>query len=133
MHRYGYCSVQIYGRVTSLCRNGPAQSLLVLGVRDESEVLYRDDFEKRGVEVIHALSAPSKTWTGFRGRVTDYLASLPSSWVWKNVDFYLCGNGKMVNEVRDYLAEHRKVQPQHIRQEVYFTPSEHRARQGKAA
>jgi NAD(P)H-flavin reductase len=108
--------------------NGPQRSLLVLGVRTEQDLLFPGELERHGVQVVPALSQPSQQWTGFRGRVTDYLASLPQGWVWKSSDFYLCGNGAMVNEVREQLLRHRRVSHTQIKQEVYFTPIDRKMR-----
>src|SRR5205823_6638853 len=75
-----------------------------------------------GVESVVALSQPTDQWKGFRGRVTDYLRSLPSDWPWHTTDFYLCGNGEMLDEVRKILLGGRGVDPRSVHLEAYFAP-----------
>jgi len=49
------------------------------------------------------ISQPSETWNGTRGRVTDYLRAHPEALV--GAQLYICGNGSMVQEVREFAAE----------------------------
>ena len=51
--------------------------------------------------------------------MTDYLRSLPPDWAWDQTDFYICGNGEMVAEIRKHLRG-RGVAEERIYQEVYF-------------
>lgn len=102
-------------------KDPPAGALLLFGGRDEKEILFPGLFESRGVEVVHALTQPGEEWDGFKGRVTDFLKSLPEDWPWQETDFYLCGNGHMVREVRQHLLTARKVPLLAIRQEAYFS------------
>jgi NAD(P)H-flavin reductase len=104
----------------------PQATLLLFGARNESDILFPGLFEQKGAEVVHALSRPSESWNGFRGRVTDFLKSLPDDWAWRETDFYLCGNGFMVSEVYEYLTQARRLSPHAIRQEAYFS-SHHEA------
>jgi CDP-4-dehydro-6-deoxyglucose reductase len=99
----------------------PNAALVLFGARAESDILYPGVFESRGVEVVHALTAPSPNWNGFKGRVTDFLKTLPESWPWSETDFYLCGNGYMIQEVHHHLAYIRHVATHAIRQEAYFS------------
>jgi CDP-4-dehydro-6-deoxyglucose reductase, E3 len=75
---------------------------LLWGLRSEEDLFgleeYQDWAEQHaGFEQIVTLSAPNDTWSGARGRVTDYLSAHPV-----NIDdsqVYLCGNGAMVDDV----------------------------------
>ncbi|MCM2280173.1 MAG: FAD-binding oxidoreductase [Oligoflexia bacterium] len=97
---------------------GPITALL--GVRTEDELLYCDTFEKRdGIRWIPAVSRPKGDWKGFRGRVTDFLRSEGSGIDWAGSDFYLCGNGEMITEMKALLAE-KGVAKASIHQEKYY-------------
>ncbi len=101
----------------------PESALVLFGARAQDEIIYPNSFEPLGIQVVNALSAPGPGWGGFRGRVTDYLRSLPSDWAWHTTDFYLCGNGDMIAEVRKILVAGRGVPVSAIHQEAYFSPS----------
>lgn len=105
----------------SFKKNHPEAAVLLFGARDEKEILYPGLFEQHSIEVVHALSNPSHKWKGFRGRVTDFLRSLPQEWAWSETDFYLCGNGYMIQEVYQFLVQSRGVSPRAIRKEAYFS------------
>ncbi len=108
----------------------PKKALLLFGAPDAGEILYPGVFEQHGCEVVHALSrlgreqspASTRFTTQFKGRVTDYLKSLPAHWNWHGTDFYLCGNGEMIREVTQLLKDAHGVSPQAIRAEA-FGPS----------
>ncbi|MGZ3709399.1 MAG: hypothetical protein ACXWPM_12015, partial [Bdellovibrionota bacterium] len=100
--------------------NPPLSALSVFGARDQEELLYTGFFEKLGVQEAAALSQPKAGWNGYRGRVTDYLKSLGAEWAWRETDFYLCGNGAMVTDVRKILLSFG-VPEKSIHQEVYFS------------
>lgn len=58
---------------------------------------------------------------GFKGRVTAYLRTLGSDYPWTKTQYFLCGNGAMIDEVKRLLAE-RGVAKESIHQEVYYKP-----------
>jgi NAD(P)H-flavin reductase len=98
----------------------PARAFCWLGVRTESELLYTEEFGKiPGLDFVPMLSQPDAPWSGFKGRVTDYMKSLPSSFPWVETEYYLCGNGQMITEVKAILADHG-VAKEHIHQEKYY-------------
>jgi ferredoxin-NADP reductase len=103
--------------------NPPDKGIMLFGAPTEEEIIYPGFFEKQGIETINALSHCSEQWKGYRGKVTDYLKSLSSDWPWHATDFYLCGNGAMVADVRRILRNGRGVSPEQIFQEVYFAPN----------
>lgn len=101
-------------------RANPAKSVIcLLGVRDEEELLYRDDFLDSGSKWIPCVSQPKGKWDGFKGRVTDYMRTLGDDFPWKQTEYYLCGAGQMIDEVRAILTE-RGVDKESIHREIYF-------------
>lgn len=109
-------------------RNAPAASTLcLLGVREEDELLYMEELgADRLIQWVPAVSRPIATgnWSGFRGRVTDYLRSLGTEYPWAETEFYLCGGGAMIDETKLILAGHG-VLKESIHQEIYYkTPKD---------
>lgn len=100
--------------------NPPEEIMVLFGARTESEILFQGFFEDFGIKTVIALTQPSETWSGFRGRVTDYLKSLPNHWDWHNHDYYLCGNSAMVTDVVAILKNGHGVSLELIHQEVFF-------------
>ncbi|MGE0616348.1 MAG: ferredoxin--NADP reductase [Bacteriovoracia bacterium] len=100
--------------------NFPEQAFCVFGCRTAEEILYPGLFESLEVQTIYAISAPSPNWTGFRGRVTDYLKQLPNDWCWHTTDFYICGNAPMVMDVVKLLKGGHGVADASIYKEVFF-------------
>jgi CDP-4-dehydro-6-deoxyglucose reductase len=85
--------------------SSPAFTLL-FGVRFESHLLYREEFEE--MARTHAnfrfwptLTRPDTGWTGRSGRVQAHLADAIGER--RDVDFYLCGLKEMVDETRSLL------------------------------
>lgn len=108
------------------------KSLTVLyGARTPPEMLYYQPFKKilgpKGYICVlsradeKAIESTASD-TGCRilgGRVTDYLRNHGDEIDWANTDFYLCGNGAMIEEVKGILHE-KGVQKPSIFQEVYY-------------
>jgi CDP-4-dehydro-6-deoxyglucose reductase, E3 len=89
--------------------SSPAFTLL-FGVRYESHLLYRGEFEE--MALAHAnfrfwptLTRPDAGWEGRQGRVQAHLTEAigPINERRVDVDFYLCGLKEMVDEVRGVL------------------------------
>ncbi len=100
--------------------NSPASATCMLGVRTEDELLYSECFDALDhVKFIRAVSQPSPSWKGFSGRVTHYLKGLANDFPWLNTDYYLCGHGGMISEVKEFLAE-KGVVKESIHQEIYY-------------
>lgn len=98
----------------------PPSAMCLLGVRDEAELLYMDDLGGDAtIRWVPCVSRPSGDWQGFKGRVTDFLRSLGDSYPWTEAEYYLCGGGAMIDEVKQILAD-RGVQKESIHQEVYY-------------
>jgi ferredoxin-NADP reductase len=98
--------------------NPPKSATCLLGVRDEAELLYESDITLHG-KWIACVSQPKAGWKGFKGRVTDYLKSLGEEFPWQETEYYLCGAGQMIDEVRAILTE-RGVAKEAIHREIYF-------------
>jgi sulfite reductase alpha subunit-like flavoprotein len=100
--------------------NQPPRGFCLLGVRSEDEVLYSDVFGAiPNMEFVAAVSQPSPEWNGFRGRVTDYLRNVGSDFPWLETEFYLCGHGGMITEVKSLLAA-KGVSKESVHQEIYY-------------
>jgi CDP-4-dehydro-6-deoxyglucose reductase len=89
----------------SLKTSSPAFTLL-FGVRYESHLLYREEFEEMARRYPHfqfwpTLTRPDAGWKGRQGRVQTHLAEAIGAR--RDVDFYLCGLKEMVDEVRGIL------------------------------
>lgn len=99
----------------------PASALCLLGVRQQDELLYLDSMAQMdGLKWVSAVSQPSTNWSGYKGRVTDYIRNeLGAEYPWKETEFYLCGNGGMISEVKAILAD-RGVEKDSIHQEIYY-------------
>jgi ferredoxin-NADP reductase len=100
--------------------NPPKGAWLLMGVRSEDELCYEAEMAKvPGVVWITAVTMPKGPYSGFRGRVTDWLRAQGADFPWKETDFYMCGNGAMITEVKALLAE-RGVEKDSIHQEKYY-------------
>jgi CDP-4-dehydro-6-deoxyglucose reductase len=101
-------------------RAAPARkAVCLLGVREEEEVLYDQDLRALpGLEWVPCVSRPTGAWKGFKGRVTDWLRQAQHV-AWTETDYYLCGGGAMIDEVKALLTE-KGVTKDSIYQEVYY-------------
>jgi ferredoxin-NADP reductase len=81
---------------------------LVFGVRHESHLMYRDEFEEMARRFPHfrflpTLSRPTESWTGRSGHVQAHLREAIGER--RDVDVFLCGLKLMVDDVRNILKE----------------------------
>ncbi len=88
-----------------LQEHSPALTLL-FGVRYESHLLYRDEFQQMAREFPHfrfwpTLTQPGPDWTGRAGRVQTHLSEAIGER--SDIDIYLCGLQPMVDDVRQIL------------------------------
>jgi CDP-4-dehydro-6-deoxyglucose reductase len=88
-----------------LSASSPAFTLL-FGVRYESHLLYREEFEQMALthgnfRFWPTLTRPDAGWKGRQGRVQAHLSEAIGER--RDVDFYLCGLKEMVDEVRALL------------------------------
>lgn len=99
----------------------PRSSRFIFGVRNIKEILYRDEVTSQVDTLwITALSREDQPHEEFKGRVTRYIQEANHGIDWANTDFYLCGNGDMISEVRDYLMEKRSVSKDAVFLEKYY-------------
>jgi ferredoxin-NADP reductase len=81
---------------------------LVFGVRHESHLMYRDEFEEMAqrhsrFRFLPTLSRPTETWTERSGHVQAHLQEAIGER--RDVDVFLCGLKLMVDDVRNILKE----------------------------
>ncbi|HLE00448.1 MAG TPA: FAD-dependent oxidoreductase [Bdellovibrionota bacterium] len=97
-----------------------AGSICLLGVREEGEILFQNELSSiPGLRFVPCISQPGSGWTGFRGRVSDYVRQLGSEFPWTETEFYLCGNSRMISDLKAILSE-KGVQKSAIYQEIYY-------------
>jgi ferredoxin-NADP reductase len=65
------------------------------------------------------LAGITSTYPGFRGRVTDWFRAQGDEFPWLETEYYLCGGGSMIDEVKQILAA-KGVFKESIHQEVYY-------------
>jgi CDP-4-dehydro-6-deoxyglucose reductase len=88
--------------------HGSPEFTLLFGVRHESHILYRAEFEAMAKQYPQfrfwpTLSRPGEGWTGRSGHVqTHFKEAIRER---RDVDFYLCGLKQMVDDARETLKE----------------------------
>jgi ferredoxin-NADP reductase len=98
----------------------PEQAWCLMGVRTKEELCYVDDLADRpGLHWVPAVSQPVGDYDGFIGRVTDWLRARPADFPWHQTEFYLCGSGPMITEVKTILHD-KGVVKESIHQEKYY-------------
>lgn len=98
----------------------PKQAWCLMGVRSEDELCYQDEMTAiPGLTWVPAVTQPVGQYSGFRGRVTDWLRAQGDGFPWKETEFYLCGNGAMITETMAILAD-RGVEKDSIHKEKYY-------------
>lgn len=97
----------------------PERVWMLMGARTEDEVIFPGFFEHLGIETVRAISQPSPKWSGFHGRITNWLRSLDADFPWHTTDFYICGNADMALEVRKILSG-RGVPETNVHLELFF-------------
>ena len=99
----------------------PASAWCLMGVRSEDELTYEAEMSAvPGLKWVSAVTQPHvPSHSSFRGRVTDWLREQGVDFPWLETEFYLCGNGAMITEVKALLAE-KGVQKEAIHQEKYY-------------
>jgi ferredoxin-NADP reductase len=96
----------------------PLHTYCFLGVRTQEELLYQEDFQQKNITLINTISQ-NRDHGHFKGRVTDYLKTLDASFPWLQTQYYLCGHGGMIQEVKALLTEKGVAKP-NMHQEVYY-------------
>ena len=96
---------------------------VLLGVRHEADLLYRDDLEALAarhpnVRFVPTLSRGAETWAGRRGWVQTHVAELWQA-LGPDTHVYVCGLERMVKAVRDVVRKDLGVARQHVHSERY--------------
>ena len=81
---------------------------LLFGCREETSLLYREEFEQlerdhSNFRFLPTLSRPSQGWPSRRGRVQAHVEEATSGR--RDLDVYVCGLKEMVNDVRELLKQ----------------------------
>ncbi|MFI5301826.1 MAG: hypothetical protein ACHREM_27365 [Polyangiales bacterium] len=104
---------------------------VLLGVRTEAELLYRDELEALAREqarfrFVPTLSRGADEWRGRRGyvqthlaEVLDDLAPIASEGAARDVDVYVCGLTRMIKEVRRIARDELHVPRERVHVERY--------------
>lgn len=110
-------------------RGGATELMTVLlGVRHEADLLYRDELESLrtqhpNLEVHATLSRPDDRWTGLRGYVQEHVPTLWSSLQERSgaeaPHLFVCGLDRMVKAVRDLLRKQLAVPRDRVHSERF--------------
>ncbi len=97
---------------------------LLLGVRHEEDILYRDELEKLSADHpsfkhFVTLSKPGPTWTGRHGYVQDHITELWKSLGEEAATIFVCGLDRMVKSVRDLARGELALGRKQVQQERY--------------
>lgn len=85
---------------------------LIHGVRTTRELIEPEVYNAEKI-----ITCTSRDTTGkFAGRITKYLVEHPID---KGAEYFLCGNGKMIEEVKEILAQN-EIPSTQIHTEVFF-------------
>lgn len=105
-----------------LLRGDPRQLTLVMGVRNQHDIFYKELFEALAAKhanftFILTLSRPEDGWSGTVGRVTAVVPALEFDP--KTTDAYLCGGKPMIDEMKQLLMD-KGLEKTQIYFEQYF-------------
>lgn len=95
---------------------------LYWGLRYEADMFWQKEFEEMQKDVPEftfslSLSQASSSWSGKRGHVTE--AVIKNIEIFRNSEFYLCGNKKMVREMTEQLLSNN-IEKERIFSELFF-------------
>lgn len=98
-------------------------TILLFGMRRESDLLYREDFERlaskwKSFRYVPTLSRAEESWTGRRGYVQVHVPELVIA-LGGDCDAYICGLNKMIQQVRSVLKAELGFTRQRIHTERY--------------
>jgi ferredoxin-NADP reductase len=94
---------------------------VLFGVRTEADLFYLKQLKDlaenlEDSSIMLTLSQPGPLWTGHEGRVTAHLDSIAFDPL--ITDFYICGNGSMIKEVRNFALE-AGIEKKNIHVEIF--------------
>ena len=100
----------------------------LFGFRSSEEEVFRDTFASiPGLHYRYCLTqvkGPLRS-DQYQGRVSEFLRAMPEEFPWRNTDYYLCGNGEMIETITSHLTLSRGVSAVNIFAEA-FSPSNRR-------
>ncbi len=95
---------------------------MLFGLSTEQDIFYFEQLEAlkkkmRNFDYDIVLSRSSESWKGKKGYIQDHLKdidykSIPTS-------FYLCGNGKMIHQVKELLIQGNGIEPSKVFSEAF--------------
>lgn len=96
--------------------NMPLQ--IIFGMRHEEDLFYTDilhNLKKQysALQITLCASQPQDTFKGYKGRVTQYLEDYMHYHDVSDHEFYICGSGAMVQDVRTLLQK-KEILKEHI-------------------
>lgn len=97
---------------------------LLLGVRTEADILYREEFEALAARHPNfrfevTLSRGSDAWLGKRGYVQNWLKELHGGLASERAHVFVCGLDHMIKAVREVCKSDLHLDRKHIHQERY--------------
>ncbi len=106
----------------------PGSKFGLFGFRSREEEVFRDTFAKMNeLKYRYCISQDVDRLRPdeYKGRVSDFLRDMPEEFPWRGTDFYLCGNGEMIETITSHLTLSRGVANANIHGEA-FSPSNRR-------
>jgi CDP-4-dehydro-6-deoxyglucose reductase, E3 len=96
---------------------------IVFGVRNEGDLFWTEELDRLAQEnpnifLHYALSQPSESWTGHRGRVQSLIAQIITDFSMKKV--YACGSPVMTKEIKQMALEQWGMGKQDVHVEGYI-------------
>jgi len=113
--------------LAALAAQSPAPMWLLVGVRHEDDMLYRDQFEAMArtnpnVRAFYTLSQGAPAWTGRRGYVQEHVPALLDELTEQRAGdphVYICGLEKMVSAVRQLVRRDLFIPRERVHSERY--------------
>ena len=111
-------------QIIDACESGFHQRIdVIFGVRSEEDLFWEKEMELmtqkyENVFVHFALSAPSESWTGHRGRVQTLVPLIIKDFSRKTV--YVCGSPDMTKDVKQLCLEEWKIEKKDLHVEGYI-------------
>ena len=111
-------------QIIDACESGFSRKIdVIFGVRSEEDLFWQKEMELltqkySNVFVHFALSAPSESWTGHRGRVQTLVPLIIKDFSRKTV--YVCGSPDMTKDVKQLCLEEWKIEKKDLHVEGYI-------------
>lgn len=110
--------------VAALAAGSTAPMRVLLGVRREEDVLWRDEMarwseQNPALRVEVTLSRPGEAWTGRRGWVQEHVPALFAELDAASTHLWICGLDRMVKAVREIGRGALAIERKRVHQEKY--------------